>query len=472
MNKEFLEAKLGELLAYFAAEGRSKYMYKHYCDVGKQVLLSWEKYGDLVFEEMIAHTTQSGNGCTQWRRVNLIRNIQRFTEQGIFPPVLNKNRYKTLTPTYRKVVDRVVKSLKNSSYAEKTIDNYKNLGISFFDHLQTNGAIRISLVTSDNVERYFYEDGQPRKCSSIAKQLRRFLQVAYQQTRNQYYLKAYSYIPEIRLTHNVYPILSSDESTCIETVLLDDKNGLSCLDRAIGLLAFYTGLRSCDITHLQYTDIDWHRNLLSMTQQKTKKPISIKLEPVFGNALYDYITKERPQVKSPYIFLKKNTHEPLNRHDTYKITINILYKAKVRMIEGRRGIHLLRHNLATSMVNHNTDFAIISAALGHTNPRTVLDYMDSSVDRLKSCALTIPTEDVHLETNVILLREIEYLKYMEKMHNKSAYQYPSLNSVTCPTLPIKQTNLYRRELNMLMKSLSLIPINFILNHEEDQFNIR
>ena len=50
MNKDFLEAKIGELLAYFAAEGRSKYMYKHYCDVGKQVLLNWEKYGDLVFE--------------------------------------------------------------------------------------------------------------------------------------------------------------------------------------------------------------------------------------------------------------------------------------------------------------------------------------------------------------------------------------------------------------------------------------
>ncbi len=457
MDKIYLESKLGELLAYFAANGRSKAMVANYRNVCSSVLTNYLTFGNDVFNHLINSAMQDGTGLNQWKKINLIRNVQRYVEFGSIPTVVNKERHKNLSPTYQSVIKRVDKYYRNTSLATKTIDNYIKVGISFLDHLQSNGILHISQVSPDIVERYFYSEGKPLRGSTTAKQVRVFLQTANAVTKNNYFLKARSYVPEIRVVHKVYPILNNEECFRIESALLDTYNGLSLLDRAVGLLAFYTGLRSIDIVNLKYTNIDWSKSLISLTQHKTGKPLSIKMDPVYGNAVYNYIVHERPRSKSPYIFLKPQKGIPLNRHDTYRVTVNIFYKARVRIIDGRRGIHLLRHNLATSLVNQNIDFAIISAALGHTDPRTVMDYLDSSVCRLRECALDIKTDDINMESNVVLTKEIAWMEHIEEVYNKYMEKVSP-----CSSIPVSIPSLSRSNLFTLYKSFSLTDITFKL----------
>lgn len=41
--------------------------------------------------------------------------------------------------------------------------------------------------------------------------------------------------------------------------------------------------------------IDWDGDLIYITQQKTEFPLELPLTAVVGNAIYDYLTSERPQ---------------------------------------------------------------------------------------------------------------------------------------------------------------------------------
>jgi integrase len=43
----------------------------------------------------------------------------------------------------------------------------------------------------------------------------------------------------------------------IKVTLTDANSTLTLRDKAIGLLAMFTGLRGCDIAGLKFSDIDW-----------------------------------------------------------------------------------------------------------------------------------------------------------------------------------------------------------------------
>ena len=53
----------------------------------------------------------------------------------------------------------------------------------------------------------------------------------------------------------------------------------------------------------------------------------------------------------------------------------------------RRGLHSLRHTLATRLLHEQTPFHIISAVLGHASSATTLIYAKADVEMLRSAAL-------------------------------------------------------------------------------------
>mgnify|MGYP000650600227 FL=1 len=114
-----------------------------------------------------------------------------------------------------------------------------------------------------------------------------------------------SYFPNIRVKRKNIQYLSHSEIEKIRDIL-NENSVLSFQERAIGLLAFYTGLRSCDIAALCFSNIDWEKDIISITQQKTGKPLVLPLRAIVGNTIYDYIIKERPKSKEDFIFLKVN----------------------------------------------------------------------------------------------------------------------------------------------------------------------
>ena len=72
-------------------------------------------------------------------------------------------------------------------------------------------------------------------------------------------------------------------------------------DRAIGMLLFFTGIRSCDICYMKFSDIDWEKEELHIIQQKTANILFLPMSAAVGNAIYDYVIAEPPSSEGAYL---------------------------------------------------------------------------------------------------------------------------------------------------------------------------
>lgn len=77
-------------------------------------------------------------------------------------------------------------------------------------------------------------------------------------------------------------------------------------DYAIILLAARLGLRIGDILSLTLNDIDWSKKIITITQGKTREPLSLPLPDDAGWAIIDYLKNGRPITDYPNIFVTHN----------------------------------------------------------------------------------------------------------------------------------------------------------------------
>ena len=163
-------------------------------------------------------------------------------------------------------------------------------------------------------------------------------------------------------------------------------------DYAMLLLACRLGLRLSDILELTLDNIDWEAEMISITQGKTKAPLCLPLTNEVGNALIDYIKFARPQMTYRQVFLRlTQPFTPLSTNNHFYHIVQ--YWRGVAGIQFRsqqhKGLHSLRHSLATHLLEDNTPFSLIADILGHTSMNTTMIYAKASVETLRQVALTI-----------------------------------------------------------------------------------
>jgi site-specific recombinase XerD len=160
---------------------------------------------------------------------------------------------------------------------------------------------------------------------------------------------------------------------------------------AIFLLASRLGLRASDICGLQFRNLNWDRNVISLVQCKTKKEIELPLLAIIGEAIIDYIQNVRPKTDNKTIFLTaKAPYTPISIPGLSSIVSGIIYKAGIETKDRRHGAHCLRHSLATQLLKQGTTLPVISETLGHSNSQTTMIYLGVDVDRLLRCSLDVP----------------------------------------------------------------------------------
>ena len=83
-------------------------------------------------------------------------------------------------------------------------------------------------------------------------------------------------------------------------------------ERAIGMLLFFTGIRSCDICYMKFSDIDWEKEELHIIQQKTANILFLPMSAAVGNAIYDYVIAtplpQRELIYPPTYSISGSTH--------------------------------------------------------------------------------------------------------------------------------------------------------------------
>jgi integrase len=108
-----------------------------------------------------------------------------------------------------------------------------------------------------------------------------------------------------------------------------------------------------------------------------------------GWAIIDYLKYGRPKIDSPYLFVKHMApFGPFSEADHLNQLIKrYMELAHLPTLKKRRGMHSLRHTMASMLLEKDTPLPIISDILGHVDTDSTAAYLKVDIKKLKECSL-------------------------------------------------------------------------------------
>ena len=297
--------------------------------------------------------------------------------------------YAKLNSEFKQIIDKYIQISQTTGKKATTIKNEARNATVFLMYLQNKEIHCIEKITEDNVLSFFMNNKNELIYScSYKKNIRAVFKACAPHIIG--CKRIMEYLPKMKEVRKNIQFLTKDEVKKIKTVLDDKDTNISLRHKAIVTILLYTGLRSCDIVNLKLQNIDWTNETINITQTKTNVELQLPLLPVVGNALYEYLKAERPLTDMPYLFLRLDCNLPITR-STVKIAVSkIMDEANIRMKKGeRRGTHIFRYNLATTLLENNVPQPVITQTLGHTSPDSLETYLKADITHLRQCALSV-----------------------------------------------------------------------------------
>jgi site-specific recombinase XerD len=173
---------------------------------------------------------------------------------------------------------------------------------------------------------------------------------------------------------------------------VDTKTSTGKRDKAILLLIARLGMRGEEVRTLETRHVAWREGEIRLPRTKSQRAKILPLPKDVGAALAEYVLHGRPRASSQTIFLRHAAPQAeLSKPSAVsQIVSRCLERARIQH-PGRPGVHLLRHSLATRMVNSGVPIKQIADVLGHRSINTTAIYTKVDMTTLSDVALPFPT---------------------------------------------------------------------------------
>ena len=170
----------------------------------------------------------------------------------------------------------------------------------------------------------------------------------------------------------------------------DRKTPTGRRDYAIALCLARLGLRAKEVTHLALDDIDWRSGTLRITSSKSRRFSSLPLPGDVGKAIVSYLRNGRPLTEERHLFVchRLRTGQPL-QNDVIRNIIRRRFK-QTGMKVSSGGTHILRHTVATHMVQQGVSIKEVADFLRHRSLDTTMIYTKVNLPMLHEVALPWP----------------------------------------------------------------------------------
>lgn len=178
----------------------------------------------------------------------------------------------------------------------------------------------------------------------------------------------------------------------IDAIDVTDPIGLR--DRAMLLLLATTGLRSGELRRLRLCDVCWRSSEIRLPVTKRRREHRVPLLEEPGSALADYVLRGRPATTDTTVFL---CHRPPVRPLRGASTLSAIVRRRLAhcgINPTRAGAHLLRHSLATRMVQEACPVKEVADLLGHHSIDVTAVYIKVALPQLADVALPFPGGEV------------------------------------------------------------------------------
>lgn len=386
-----------ELIQHMERCGYSTYYIQRVKREMKWLSKNQDAHGIFSYEEachLRSLETESAEMKEQFRAIYSL--FRRYVLYGtLVTPICEllfcQDTYSQLAPYFQNILDiykedSIRRGLKPGTY-KSSISACSGL----FLHCQKEGCETLKDITEDMVLSYFCdESGKPALSSSTKVNIASVFH-ADPGIHTNAAQAILPYLPALNRRRKNIQYLTEEEMSSVKDMLMSEKNNITLRNRAIGMLLFFTGMRSSDIAGLTFSDIDWEKEEIRIFQKKTGNELILPLTTSIGNALYDYITMERPQSDSKKIFLCERTPcNPISAGTVGNDADRLYEAASIRQgKQDRKDAHLFRHNLATYFSRHDIPHPVISATLGHVDPNSLDHYLFADIRHLWDCAISI-----------------------------------------------------------------------------------
>jgi len=409
INIKELRIKESQLLGFFKERGYTKCYIRLYKTVFNKVFKLVGSGECHTYEDIYRYYLANRSGASLRSAKNLLSSIKYFDSYGTYPEGKIKQQvgkkqtaYELLPDEFREVINSHIRTATEKGKKEGTVRIESISGITFLTCIWNQGIGSLSAITQNSVINVFLgEDGKLEKSSSYKKNIKAIFTACKGNKAFDSVVisRIIAFLPQLRDSRKNIQYLTEVEYNRLENGLISASSPISLRDKAIGLLAMFTGLRSCDIMALTLTSIDWDNDTISIKQQKTGVPLLLPLVPVVGNAIYDYFTKKRLKTDTQEIFISHNhPYERLKSQTGFAISCSIMKKCGIRQEPGdRKGLHLLRHHLATELLANDVPIPTISTILGHSSPDSTQKYLNADFVHLKECSLSIQDFPIKVE---------------------------------------------------------------------------
>ena len=148
------------------------------------------------------------------------------------------------------------------------------------------------------------------------------------------------------------------------------------------------GLRGSEVAKLGLDDIDWRAGTVTLRRTKSRREDTLPLPEATGRAIADYLKLERPTNANRSVFVRHRApcDQPISPH---------LVRQVIRQAYARAGLpytraHLLRHTMASRLLEGGSSLKEVADVLRHRSLNTTLIYAKLDSKNLAAVALPWP----------------------------------------------------------------------------------
>lgn len=149
------------------------------------------------------------------------------------------------------------------------------------------------------------------------------------------------------------------------------------------------GLRSCEVAYLGLDDIDWNNATITLKKTKSRRIDILPLPDSTGRALADYLKLIRPKdIRNRAVFVRH--YAPYEKPVSPSIVRQTIQKAYVLAGLSYTRSHLLRHTMASRLLETGSSLKEVADVLRHRSLNTTLIYAKLDSKNLTTVALPWP----------------------------------------------------------------------------------
>ncbi len=383
--------------------GYSNHYMKFYRRRWQQLLQFAKERGDSFYSEQLGidfvekhfkifgkedNRTLSENGVRELRVIRMIGDFQ--LHRTIFRQYSNHKKI-LVNSSFIALRNQFQSYCEDKGYSKTTTYQHIHKFVRFMDYLSSQHIadckeINLSLIHAyiKTLAGYAHTTIGHEICC-----LRTFLRFLLEAREVQTDFAAKIPMIQVRQQTRIPSVWTKDELQKL-IAAIDRGSPLGKRNYAIILLACCLGIRVSDIRNLKKENFRWEEKQLIFTQSKTKTPLSLPLTPEVGWAVINYLKYGRPNIDSPYLFLRHAApfgpfSERANLHGLIERYMQLAHLPKLNK---KRGMHSLRHTMASQLLEKDTPLSTIAGLLGHLDINSTAVYLKVGIQKLKECALT------------------------------------------------------------------------------------